>query len=376
MGFNVLGNQLKSMANPSSAVTLQSGQYSVLPAGQYLITLGLYSVIQYYDPVSTTWRNFNAAHRTPFPMVSDGFNYRIMNLSGCVVGAVVTNGGTSNTAKTGFWPAGSSSTTGVTATVAAPANAPTLTAQMNVIVGGAVSATVTVAAGGAGYVIPPIVQFSAPATGGVRATGYAVLTAGVVSSIVVTNQGAGYTTAPTVTLVAVPNDPGTGAVASAVLVTSTTGGLGQACVITMANYGGGYATVPTITMAGLTSVAATAVCCFTVVTAPTLSSATHYGNIVNQVNFPAQKTAATLFGSMTNPDYTTNLFTMRNGLCAAGTSASLATLAILDGGLSQLDVANLPSVTWSSDGTIPGAYTSASGASGGAVSDISWVIPL
>jgi hypothetical protein len=78
---------------------------------------------------------------------------------------------------------------------------------------------------------------------------------------------------------------------------------------------------------------------------------------------------------MKNPDYSTNLFSMRNGLAVPGTSASLATLAILDGGLSQLDVANLPSVTWSADGTIPAAFTSASGASGGAVSDISWVIP-
>ena len=169
---------------------------------------------------------------------------------------------------------------------------------------------------------------------------------------------------------------GTGAVATVPLVTSATGGYGQAVAITMSNYGGGYATVPTITCAGLTSMAATAVCCFSVITAPTLSSATHYGNIVNQVTFPAQPTAATLFGSMKNPSYTTNQFMMRNGLCVPGTSASLATLSILDGGLSMLDVANLPSVTWSSDGTIPGAFTSASGASGGVVTDISYVIPL
>ena len=112
------------------------------------------------------------------------------------------------------------------------------------------------------------------------------------------------------------------------------------------------------------------------VTAPTLSSATHYGTIASQVECPAQGTAATLFGSMTNPDYTTNLFTMRNALMKVGTSASLASQAILDGGLSQLDVSNLPVVKFSMDGTIGAAFTSASGASGGAVSDISWVIPL
>ena len=379
MGFNVLGNQLKSMANPSAAVTLQSGQFAVLPAGQYMVALGKYSVMQYYDPISTTWRNFNNAYNgNPFPFVSDGFNYRIINLSGCVVGAVVTNGGTSNTAKNGFWAAGSSSTTGVTAIVAAPANAPTLTAQMNVIVGGAVSTTVTVAAGGAGYLIPPIIQFSPPAQGGLRATGYAVLTAGAVSSVVVTNQGAGYASAPTITATAVAGDPGTGAALTAPLVTSTTGGLGQACAITMSNYGGGYATVPTITMAGLTSVAATAVCCFTVVTGPTTAATAHLNNTAypHQTICPAQKTAATLFGSMTNPDYSTNLFTMRNAVMAANVTAAGSAETVLDGGMSQLDVSNLVAIIGSSDGTVAGATTASGGASGGAVTDISWVIPL
>ena len=374
MALNIIGYGAKSLANPSSAVTLQSGQFAVLPSGQNLVTLGKYSVVQWYDPVSTTWRNFNTAYNgIPFVMPSDGYNYRIINLSGCVVGAVVTNGGTSNTAKNGFWPAGSSSTTGVTATTTAGGNAPALTAQFNVIVGGAVSGTVTVTAGGSGYVIPPMVTFSNPPTGGLCATGYAVLTAGAVSSVTVTNQGAGYTSAPTITVTPVAGDVGTGAVLTAALVTSTTGGAGQACLITMANYGGGYASVPTITMAGLTSVAATAVTCLSVITAPTVSSATN--RVANQLVYCAQKTAATLFGSMTNPDYTTNLFTMRNGLGIYNTSATLASQTILDGGMSQLDVSNL-CVSMDSPTAASGTATYASGASGGAVSDISWVIPL
>jgi hypothetical protein len=377
MPFNMIGYGLKSLANPSTAVTLQSGQYAVLPSGQYLIQLGKYSLLQWYDPVSTTWRNFNALSAgSVFPMISDGYNYRIMNVTGTVVGGVVTTGGTSNTAKNGIWPAGSSSTTGATATTTAGANAPALTAQFNVIVGGSIQQSATVTSGGSGYVVPPLVTFSPPPAGGLLPTAYAVLTAGAVSSITVVDQGAGYQTAPTITLTPVANDPGTGAAATAYLVTSTTGGNGQAVAVTMANYGGGYATVPTVTCAGLTSMAVTAVCCFAVTTAPTISSATHYGNLVNQVNFPAQPTAATQFGSMKNPSYTTNLFNMRNGLAVPGTSASLGSLAILDAGMSQLDVSNLPSVTWSSDGTIPAAYTSASGASGGVASDISYVIPL
>jgi hypothetical protein len=369
-----MGNGLKTAANPSTAVTLQSGQYQVLPSGSFVVTLGRYSVIQWYDPVSTTWRNFNTAYNgVPFVFISDGYNYRIINLSGCVVGAVVTTGGTSNAAKNGFWPAGSSSTTGVTMTTTAGGNAPALTAQFNVIVGGAVNTTVTVTAGGSGYVIPPLVKFSPPATGGLSATGYAVLTAGAVSSVVVTNQGAGYTSAPTITVENVSGDTGSGAVLTPTLVTSTTGGYGQACLVTMANYGGGYASVPTITAAGLTSVAATAVTCLSVITAPTVSSATN--RIANQLVYCAQKTAATLFGSMTNPDYTTNLFTMRNGLGVYNTSASLASQVILDGGMSQLDVSNL-CVSMDSPAAASGTATYASGASGGVVSDISWVLPL
>jgi hypothetical protein len=49
---------------------------------------------------------------------------------------------------------------------------------------------------------------------------------------------------------------------------------------------------------------------------------------------------------------------------------------VLDGGMSQLDVANLVAIIGSSDGTVAGATTASGGASGGAVTDISWVIPL
>jgi hypothetical protein len=261
MPFSVIRATLKGMESPSSAVTLQSGQSQVLPSGQYLVQLGKYSAIQYWDPVSLTWRNLiNSQPGRAELFSSDGYNYRLINLSGTVVGGVPTTLGTSNAAKNGVWPAGSSSTPGVTAIVAAPANAPTVTAQMNVIVGGAVSQTVTVTKGGSGYLMPPILVFDPPPPGGLRATGYAVLTTGAVSSVVITNQGAGYTSAPAVNVFNSWNDPGVGAVITAALVpsTGTTIGYGQTVAVTMANYGGGYATVPTITCAGMTSTAVTA----------------------------------------------------------------------------------------------------------------------
>jgi len=381
MGINILGYGQRTLANPSTQITLQSGQSSILPSGQYLITLGKYSVMQWYDPVSTTWRNFmNSGNNSPFPFFSDGYNYRIINLSGTVVGGVVTTLGTSNAAKIGFWPTGSSSTLGVTATVAAPANAPTVTAQMNVIVGGAVSQTCVVTSGGSGYVMPPILQFSPPPTGGLNATGYAVVTAGAGTSVVITNQGAGYATAPTCTVTTSVGDLGSGAVITPALVpsTGTTIGYGQTVAVTMANYGGGYATVPAVTVAGMTSTAITAVCCFTVVTGGTIAATSHLNNTAypHQTVYNAQRTAATTGGSMLNPDYSTNLFQMRNGLAACSVTASGGLDTVLDGGMSQLDVSNLPTILSQSDGTVAGATTSSGGASGGAVSDISWVLPL
>ena len=216
--------------------------------------------------------------------------------------------------------------------------------------------------------MPPIVKIDPPPLGGLQATAYATLTAGAVSSFTVTNQGAGYTSIPGVTITAVSGDLGTGAVGTAAL---DSGNSGKLVAVTMASFGGGYTAVPTVTQAGITSAAITAVCCFAVVTAPTVSSATN--RVANQLVYCAQKTAAA--NITTNPAYSTDLFQLRNGLGVYNTSASLATQAILDGGMSQLDVSNL-CVSMDSPAAASGTATYASGASGGVASDISFLIPL
>lgn len=365
MGINTLGYGLKSLSNPSTSVTLQSGQYAVLPSGQYMVMPGKYTFLQWYDPVSTTWKNLQGPTQgQPFVLSSDGYNYRLFNPTGTVVGAVVTNGGTANTAKNGFWAAGSSSTPGVVATT-------TGSATFNAIVGGAVNTTVTVNTAGSGYVYQPLVTFSNPPAGGLAATGYATLSSGTVSSITVTNQGAGYASAPTVTITPVNGDPGTGATATATLDTTTN--TGKLVALTMANPGQAYTAVPTITIAGLAgSAAATAIMCFAVTTAPTASGATHLGN-GSIAFFGAAVTAGS--NTTTNPAYTTGLFTPRLGYAAYSTSASLAAFAIQDGGLNQVDASNQVALAFASDGTVPGAVTFASGASGG-VTDQSFVIPI
>jgi hypothetical protein len=366
MGINTIGYGLKSLANPSTSVTLQGGQYAVLPNGQYMVMPGKYTFLQWYDPVSMTWKNMQGtAQQTPYVLMSDGYNYRLMNPTGCVVGAVVTNGGTANTAKNGFWAAGSSSTPGVVATT-------TGTATFNAIVGGVVTTTApTIVTGGQNYVLPPLVTFSNPPAGGLVATGYATLTSGAVSSITITNQGAGYASAPTITLTAVAGDNGTGATATTVLDTTTN--TGKLVALTMANWGSAYTAVPTITIAGLAgSPAATAIMCFAVTTATTVTAASGGAN-GSQLSYVGQKTAGASI--TTNPDYTTGLFTPRNGLGAYNTSATFATQTIIDGGLSQIDSSNLAVIAVASTGTVVAATTFASGASGG-VTDQSFVVPI
>ena len=127
----------KTMAQAPIAVTLRSGESQVIPGGDWFVNPGIYSTIQYYDAIRQGWVNYQSGGSAHTNMVSsDGWNYRIFNPTGTVVGGVVTNGGTANTAKNGVWPAGSSSVSGVTVTTTAGANAPAGTQLFNAIVGG------------------------------------------------------------------------------------------------------------------------------------------------------------------------------------------------------------------------------------------------
>lgn len=371
MAFNKLGTgTLKSMSDAGIGINLLSGQAYMIPNGNWIVNPGPYSFLQFYDPVAQTWRNFDGPFNDSCSIVvGDGSNYRLFNPTGTVVGAVVTNGGTANTALNGVWPAGS--TGGVTATTTAGGSAPAGTALFNCIVGGAVNTTVTVTAGGSGYTRPPMVQFSQPAPGGLQATGYAVLTAGVVTSIVVTNQGGGYPKAPTVTLKNAPGDTtGSGATATATLDATNDGKL---VAVTMADGGSGYAAVPTITITGLAgSPAATAIMCFTVVTATTVTGGTNYTNGA-QVRYVADKTAGS--NTTTNPAYTTGLYNPRDGYQNRTTTAGATGGVVIDGGLSQIDHSNNCVIEFASNGTVPGATTFVSGAPGG-VEDTSFILPV
>lgn len=373
---------LKSLAKPTLPISLRSGQEYTIPAGEWHIKTGAVCEVEFFDPVIQSWRTFGTPLLSDSQYIaSDGQSYRLFNPTGCVLGAIITNGGTANLAKNGFWPAGSSSTTGVIATVPAALSDPFGQAQLNCLVGGAISGsattqllTITPVTGGTGYVVPPLVTFDPPPMGGLYPTGYAVLTAGAVSSIVITNQGALYPTGfpPKVYINADAGDPGSGATAVCYIDATTNGKL-VAITVPDVLLSGGYNTVPAITIGGLAgSPAATAVMCLAVTTAPTVSAASGGANGY-QLELVAGLTAGT--NITTNPAYTTGVVGIRNAVCAYGTSATFATQVLIDPGLSQVDASNRGVFKIASTGTVPAATTFASGVSGG-VNDLNFITPL
>jgi len=270
-------------------VTLQSGQAFYPPAGNYLLSLGSQTVLQQFDPVSTMWRNYMPPWSGVLPISVDGANWRLMNLSGVVVGGSITNAGSGATAN-GIGP----SVTGVTVAIAAPTSG--ITALGYAIVGGSVPAP-TVTAGGAGFVVPPIVLCDPPPTGGIQARFTAQLTAGAISGITQVDPGAGYTQIPNFYVIpqfypypgappggstsgiAAGINPPPGQVSITNQVPATTGGVlntstygavltGNALTgsltltgLVVYNFGSGYTgtTIPAITITGCGAAAATAI---------------------------------------------------------------------------------------------------------------------
>ena len=113
----------------SNRMALAPGDSFVIQAGDWIVSTGMYCVLQFLDPVTNTWVTpSGAAWTRGMQLVSaDGFNVRVANLTGTVISASVINGGT------GYVQA----TTTITAIGAFVGAAPTLLP----IVGGAVVTT-------------------------------------------------------------------------------------------------------------------------------------------------------------------------------------------------------------------------------------------
>jgi hypothetical protein len=230
----------------TNAITLPAGQTYVIPSGTFYITPGPYTSIQWLDPVSETWRTVNGYSGMQV-IDGDNYNWRLANLTGTPVGALITNAGTGLT--NGF------------GTVVVTPSAGGSTWQS--IVGGAVNATVTITTAGTGYNFPPNLQFSTPpisGVGGIQATGICAVTGGAITSVTVTNQGAGYTVPPTITVTPDPRDT----LAQGAVLTTTLVGSGQLTALVLTGQGTPLTAAPTFTFNPASTIVAMAVMNFVV----------------------------------------------------------------------------------------------------------------
>ena len=281
--------------------------------GQYHCTLGPYLSLQQYDTNLQVWRNVHAYSGGPHFISSDGTNYRVANLTGCPVGAVITNAGTGLT--NGF----------NTVTVTPSAGGST----WNTIVGGAVNTSIAVTgnvyaspnpfgvavsapgfvtgSGGSNYTKPPVIVFGPPANQGstpyILPTATCVLSSGAVSTITVENQGAGLVGLPSISFVNQLGDTtGGGAVAGWTQANATNVGTGTLVwmgVNSPGNTGAGLTAACTFTFSPASTIAATAVMNF-VVTGYTGTGGTGFGTNALIVS-GASTTPGT--PAYTNPNY-------------------------------------------------------------------------
>lgn len=233
------GQPLSSVNNPT-IVSLKSGAIYTLPQGNFLVRIGAQSALQWYDQFSASWHILEAGYcNMPIPVASDGTNFRVINLSGTIMGANITNAGS------GYAQAST------TVSFAAPSSG--ITATGTPIIGGKLTMAVT--AGGTGYTNPTLFVQDPQLCGGTTglclpAKASATISAGVITAVTVDFAGAGYVTAPTVTI----SDPaGSGAT-----ITATVAGSGTLTGIVMTNPGSGYTgtAIPAVTITGAGSAAA------------------------------------------------------------------------------------------------------------------------
>lgn len=207
----------------SNVVTLAAGELVTIPAGTYMIAPGPYTSLQFLDPVTLKWTTVNGDMSIrPVVIDSDGGNFRLANLTGLPVGALITTS-SSNSYTNGIGTA----VTGLTITPSAGGSVwvPVVGGQLQLA---ASSGSVAPITAGSGYLFPPIVVIGPPPAGGIQATGHvAVMSGGGIQSgtgFVLDNYGAGYTTAPTVTLINDPRDGvGSGAAVKLSLNASASG---------------------------------------------------------------------------------------------------------------------------------------------------------
>ena len=345
-----------------NAISLASGQtWTVSPAGTYYVRTGLYTVLQVYDPVTTTWRSVGGAglgEANSFYLESDGVNYRLANLSGCTVGAVITNKGSGYT------------------------SAPTVTISgqnsiWKAVVGGQVG-TVTVSNGGSNYTYPPTVLISSPPAGGIQATAVATLTTGAVSSVTLINVGGGYTSPPSFTFINDPREGVNGVVqgSGAAAVCALTGAQTISGILCIDPGSGGLTSVPSFTFSGGggSSLAATVLMCWSIISLPSPGGTnTGWGSSPPALVSALDPYAAISISSgVTNPATQQGIVKVRPAtLYYANTTGSLTATgaAIYDGGI----YTGVPTAVVPSNGNAFATTTFSFSSAMGGVSDTSFI---
>lgn len=179
-------------------LSLMPGQVFILPAGQWSIVPGKYTLCQWFDTNRGMWRNqTNQPGQATF-MTSDGTNARVANLTGCPIGALMTNVGAGN------------ATNGYNTITVTPSAGNSTWATL---VGGSVNCNVNVTTAG-NYALPPIIVWSPSAN---QTLPYippqfncTIQANGNIGTVSVVDQGAGLTGVGTLTALQQPGDTNPG----------------------------------------------------------------------------------------------------------------------------------------------------------------------
>jgi hypothetical protein len=339
---NYYPSQLQNAPNDPSSnrQTLNAGDVFVIPSGTWFVTLGIYLVLQYLDPVTNAWAfgSGTSYERGMQYVKSDGFSVRIANLTGCVVAVSITAAGS------GYAQASTTVTavaTGFTGAV------PTLLPIVGGQLGLTGTFTIDVPTKGAGYGVAPIIMIPPPppaatnanGVGGIPATAYAVLSSGSISAVSLTNPGAGYPSAPTAVVVPSPFDPNLSVGITAASVSFSLTGSGSITGVLVTNSGsplttGSLASI-TLTIGGAgSSGSLTAIVMQTISAASVSGPGVGYGTGQSLITTVG---GAPPNGAITNPDALQLAFLPRQaniGLTPANTSVSVGSTGVIyDGGL-------------------------------------------
>src|SRR5580765_3161919 len=143
---------LQSPINGDGTYSLPGGGTYLLPAGNWLVTCGTTTQVQWFNPNTLTWQLLLTAG----DVSSDNANFRVINTTGSVTGTTITGAGSGATAN-GI----GSLATGVTITFTASPVGAIATASAFPIVGGSVAAP-TITQAGSGFLAPPLIMIDAP----------------------------------------------------------------------------------------------------------------------------------------------------------------------------------------------------------------------